>query len=118
MSRSSPTASGWSVPSNAASVAFCLFLATGCAATSKQRQGEVPIRGELEQDEHACLTESLRATKDVERRQTDSLIDSGGRIGVGSVETDRLIKDLRGFQQKGFEQCMDRKKRTLRKKTE
>jgi hypothetical protein len=100
----------------AASIIACLFALIGCSAPGQQYQRAGGSQSELEQDQRGCRGESSRFTKDAERRQTNSMIDSGARIGVGSIETDQLAGSLRDSARQAFEQCMARRGWVLRKK--
>lgn len=96
-------------------IALALTLA-GCSTPGQQYQRAGGSQTELDQDQRGCRGESSRVTKDAERRQTNSMIDSGARIGVGSIETDHLASSLRDSSRQAFEQCMARRGWVLRKK--
>lgn len=95
-------------------VVAAALAACGAPAQHYQRAGG--SQTELEQDQRGCRSESSRFTRDSERRQTNAMIDSGARIGVGSIETDQLASSLRDASRQAFEQCMIRRGWVLKKK--
>ena len=116
MPRSSPIASDWSARLRAVSLAVAVMTLVGCSAPAQQYQRAGGSQSELEQDQRGCRSESNRFTREAERRQTNALIDSGARIGVGSIETDQIAGSLRESSRQAFEQCMARRGWVLKKK--
>lgn len=98
--------------------AFFLILALGaCASPAPQFHRADATQEELEREQRSCRGESSRLVRDMERRQTNAMLDSGARIGSGgSIETDQLANDLRNAARQAFDQCMIRRGWSVKQK--
>lgn len=100
-----------------ASVLMLIAALASCASPPAQFQRAAATQEDYDRDQRGCRGETNRLIRDLERRQTNGMIDSGARIGSGgSIETDQLASDLRNAARQAFEQCMVRRGWSLKSK--